>query len=325
MRLYRHSRSLPPEARGAVLAIGNFDGLHRGHRAVIAAARREAAAQGRASGVLTFEPHPRQVFEPELPPFRLTPFRTKVRMLQGLGLDLLYVLAFRKALYSLPAEAFVERILVEGLGVGHVVVGDNFHFGAGRSGDPLSLQRSGAALGFGATVIGRAGGAGGAYSSTALRRRLRDGDMAGAAAILGQPWELRGRVLHGARRGRALGMPTANIDLGTALRPAYGVYAVRAALDDPGRPSWHAGVANLGISPMFAYDRPLLEAHLFDFAGDLYGRRLRVQLVERLRPERSFDGLPALMAQMQADGEAARQALARGKCPAATGCRDMGR
>ncbi len=315
MRLYRHYRDLPQSARGASIAIGNFDGVHRGHRAVIAAAQAEARAAGCASGVMTFEPHPREVFGRAQGPFRLTPFHAKLRALGDLGVDLVYLLRFEPALYGLSAETFVEEVLVAGLGVAHVVVGENFFFGAKRGGTPELLAELGQRHGFKVSVLARVGEGGEALSSTRLRELLQAGDMAAAASILGRAWEIEGRVLHGAKRGRALGMPTANIDLGESLRPAYGVYAVRVAIDSEEAPTWHPGVANLGISPMFAYDRPLLEAHLFDFSGDLYGRHLRVALVERLRGEMTFDGLPALMAQMQADGLAAREILARDRAP----------
>ncbi len=310
MRLYRHHSNLPKDARGAVLAIGNFDGVHLGHQAVIAEARRVAEASGRPFGVLTFEPHPRQVFRVDDPPFRLTSLRTKTRVMATLGLDLLFVLRFRPALFTLPAETFVERILLQGLGVTHVIVGDNFHFGAKRGGTPALLQEMGAKLGFGVTLMSRVESEGHAISSTEVRQLIGQGDLRAAASLLGRTWEIGGRVLHGAKRGRQLGMPTANIDLGRMLQPAFGVYAVHAALDDSAEPAWHPAVANLGISPMFAYDRPLLEVHLFDFSGDLYDRQLRVALVERLRPEMTFDGLPALSRQMQADGAEARRVLA---------------
>lgn len=317
MRLFRHYTNLPDAARGAVIAIGNFDGVHRGHQAVIAAAQGQAAAQQCTSGVMTFEPHPREVFGRVELPFRLTPYRAKLRYLGELGLDLLYVLRFEPALYSLSAEAYVQQVLVRGLGVAHVVVGDNFYFGAKRGGNPALLQELGAKHGFGVTVMTRLLAADGeALSSTKLREHLKAGEMAAAARILGRSWEIGGRVLHGAKRGRDLGMPTANLDLGESLRPAYGVYAVRVAIEDEAELRWYPGVANLGISPMFAYDRPLLEAHLFDFSGDLYGRRLRVALVERLRGEMTFDGLPALMQQMQADGRDAREILERDKATA---------
>ncbi|GAB5471396.1 MAG: bifunctional riboflavin kinase/FAD synthetase [Rhodospirillales bacterium] len=309
MQLYRHHTNLPPAARSAALAIGNFDGVHRGHRAVIALAGAQARELGRPFGLLTFEPHPREVLRPDGSPFRLTDFRTKVRILEGLGLDLLYVLPFVEALYSLPAETFVSRVLHQGLGVAHAAVGDNFYFGAKRGGTPDLLVNLGRQHGFTVSVLPRVAAAGQAFSSTAIRRQLAAGDMAGAALQLGRPWEIVGRVLHGAKRGRELGMPTANIDLGASLRPAYGVYAVRVALDEGKAPQWRPAVANLGISPMFAYDRPLLEVHLLDFSGDLYGRRLRVALIERLRAEMTFDGLPALMAQMQADAAQARSLL----------------
>ncbi|MEO1190518.1 MAG: bifunctional riboflavin kinase/FAD synthetase [Pseudomonadota bacterium] len=309
MRLYRHYASLPPSARGAVLAIGNFDGLHLGHRAVLELTREKARQQGRPFGLLTFEPHPRQVLGTPEMPFRLTPLRTKVRLLGEMGLDLLYVLPFVPSLYRLTAEDFIDAVLLRGLGAAEVVVGDNFYFGAKRGGSPALLAERGAASGFAVTILPRVAAEGAKLSSTVIRSLLRDGDMAAAAARLGRTWEITGRVLHGAKRGRDLNMPTANIDLSDSLRPAYGVYAVRAALDEGGRAEWRPAVANLGISPMFAYDRPLLEVHLLDFSGDLYGKRLRVALVERLRAEMTFDGLPALMAQMQVDAAQARGIL----------------
>ncbi len=316
MRLFRHHSNLPQDARGAVLAIGNFDGVHLGHQAVIAEAKRVAEAAGRPYGVLTFEPHPRQVFRAQEAPFRLTSLRTKTRVLADLGLDLLVVLRFEPDLYTLQAEDFVREVLVEGLAISYVVVGDNFHFGAKRGGSPALLKQMGADLGFGVTLMSKVQAQGRAISSTEVRKLIAAGDLPAAAGLLGRPWEISGRVLHGAKRGRQLGMPTANIDPGGLLQPAFGVYAVRAALDEEGDARWHAAVANIGISPMFAYDRPLLEVHLFDFSGDLYDRQVRVALVERLRPEMAFDGLPALRAQMHADGAEARRVLAAEGQPA---------
>ena len=310
MRVFRHFTELPPAAKGAVVAIGNFDGVHRGHQAIIAEARRLARAAGAPSAVLTFEPHPRSFFRPELPPFRLTPFRIKARLIEALGVDALIVLAFDEALSALPAEAFVGTVLVDGLGLRHAVIGDNFAFGHKRGGTAALLERLGRTHGFAVSCLTRVGDGGAVYSSTAVRQALVAGDARAAASLLGRSWEIEGRVLHGDKRGRTLGMPTANLALEGYLEPARGVYAIRAGLDLGQEVAWHDGVANLGVRPMFASARPLLEAHLFDFARDIYGRHLRVALVERLRPEMMFDGIPALVAQMAEDGRRARALLA---------------
>lgn len=310
MRLHRHFASLPAAARGAVVAVGNFDGVHRGHQAVIAQVQRLARDADAAAGILTFEPHPRRYFQPDAPPFRLTPFRVKTRLLQTLGLDRLYALPFNRALASLTAEDFVERVLARGLGARHVVVGDNFRFGRQRLGDTDLLRRLAARHGFGVTVLPRVMAAGvQPYSSSHVREQLQAGNPTRAALLLGRYFEIEGRVRHGAKRGRQLGYPTANIGLDDILHPAFGVYAVRAQLYGGGG-GWIAGVANIGISPMFNYVKPLLEVHLFDFAGDLYGKHLRVALVDRLRGEMTFDGLPALIAQMDEDSRRAKVTLA---------------
>ena len=310
MQLYRHFDDLPPSARGAVVAIGNFDGVHRGHQAVIAKAQRLAREFEAPAGLLTFEPHPRRYFQPDAPPFRLTPFRVKTRLLQALGVDRLYPLPFNRALASLTAEDFVERVLACGLGVRHIVVGDNFRFGQQRRGDTELLSRLGPRLGFGVTVMRRVMAAGSEpYSSSHVRQQLQAGNPTRAALLLGRYFEIEGRVRHGAKRGRQLGYPTANIGLDDILHPAFGVYAVRAQLYGGGG-TWIAGVANIGISPMFNYVTPLLEVHLFDFSGDLYGKHLRVALVDRLRGEMTFDNLEALVRQMDEDSRRARVTLA---------------
>jgi len=312
MRVHRSYRSIPEDLTGAVVAIGNFDGVHRGHQAVIEKARRIAREIGAPAGVVTFEPHPREYFGRMSEPFRLTSFRTKMRLIESLGVDLCVVLPFRPALASLPAEAFAEEVLLKGLRLRHVVVGDNFYFGKGRSGTPESLATLGKRLGFGVTVMGPVLSGAQPYSSTQVRRLLKAGNPTRAALLLGRYWEIEGRVRHGAKRGRELNMPTANIGLGRSLQPAFGVYAVRAALgrEHKAPVRWHAGVANIGISPMFSYDTPLLEVHLLDFDGDLYGRHLRVALVDYLRPEMRFDSLEILKERMQQDADQARATLA---------------
>ncbi|MGF1610936.1 MAG: bifunctional riboflavin kinase/FAD synthetase [Kiloniellales bacterium] len=311
MRVFRHFSPVPDEARGAVVAIGNFDGIHRGHQAVIGKAGRLARELGVPHAVLTFEPHPRSYFKPDTPPFRLTPFRIKARLIEALGVDSLFVLRFDRALASLSAEDFVMDILVKGLGVRHVVVGDNFHFGHKRGGDPALLERLGRSNGFGVTCMERVAGAGEEpYSSTYVRDYLTAGNPTRAALLLGRYWEIEGRVQHGDKRGRDLGFPTANVPLGNILLPAFGVYAVRAGIDRGADTVWHGGAANIGIRPMFESKRPLLEVHIFDFAREIYGRHMRVALVDYLRPELAFDGLEALKVQMAEDCRRARISLA---------------
>ena len=311
MRVLRHTEKLPPELRGAVVAIGNFDGIHRGHQAVIGKAGRLARELEAPLGVITFKPHPRRFFRPNDPPFRLTPFRLKARLIEALGVELLVVLRFDAALAKVSAEDFVQDVLVDGLGVRHVVVGDNFRFGHGRKGDVELLEHLGHGGGFGVTALSRVVGAGDQpYSSSLVRDYLKAGNPTRAGLLLGRYWEIVGRVARGDQRGRELGYPTANLPLGRILQPAFGVYAVRAGIDRGAETRWHPGVANIGIRPMFETKRPLLEVHLFDFDDDLYGRQLRVALVDYLRPEASFDSLDALKAQMAEDCQRARASLA---------------
>ncbi len=310
MLIFRHFTGVPESGRGAVVALGNFDGVHRGHQAVIGAARELARQMGRQLGVLTFEPHPRGYFQPDTPPFRLTPFRIKVRHLESFGVDILYVLRFDRKLAELSAEAFVRRILVEGFGAVHVVIGYDFQFGTNRKGDSEFLIRQGEINEFGVSIVDPARDVvDEVYSSSLIREYLRNGQPQRAAALFGHLWEIEGRVLHGDERGRTIGFPTANIDLGEYMRPALGVYAVRAGVPQDGRIVWHDGVANLGLRPTVGGDRLLLETHLFDFEGDLYGLHLRIALVDFLRPERKFASFDALKAQISDDSRQARQLL----------------
>jgi len=294
------------------VAVGNFDGVHLGHRAVIEEAGTLARSISAPWAVLTFEPHPRSVFAPTAPPFRLTPFEVKARLIDALGVDILAVIRFDHAFASLSAHAFVKTVIHEKLGARHVVCGHDFAFGKGREGTPEHLLRFGDEFDFGFACVQEIRDPGGvAYSSSRIRSYLRDGDPRGAARLLGRPFEITGRVVHGDRRGHQLGFPTANIALGQHLEPARGVYAVRAAYVDATSLTWMPGVANLGIRPTFAgATEARLECHLFDFHGNLYGRDLRVQLVDFLRPERKFDGLDDLKAQIAADSSRARSLLA---------------
>ena len=324
MAIFRHTSDLPPEVHGAVIAIGNFDGVHLGHQAVIAEARDLARAMKAPLAVLTFEPHPRSVFQPDAPPFRLTPLRIKARALEDLGVQHLIVLRFDTAFSKTTAEAFVHDILVKDFAVRHVVVGWDYRFGHRRAGDAALLDALGADLGFGVTALRPIPAPdGGACSASRIRRLLQDGLPLEAAELLGRLWEIEGRVEHGDGRGLELGFPTANIGMEEYLVPALGVYAVRAGVDRGSGTVWLDGAANLGRRPTFGGTRLLLEVHLLDFAGDLYGHHLRVRLVDRLREEKKFDGLEALQAQIADDCGLARAVLARdgefGQTPAAAG------
>ncbi len=310
MRIYRHYDALPADARGAAVAIGNFDGVHPGHQTVIHEAGLIAGDMCRPWAVLTFEPHPRAFFTPGSEPFRLTPFRSKTRWIAELGADLLIVQRFDKAFSSLPAEDFVNTVLVDGLGAGHVVSGYDFVFGHKRGGNCELLLAMGAKKGFGFTAVNaQTDSSGEAYSSTRVRERLGDADPRGAAAILGREFEIEGRVARGEARGKSIGFPTANIPLGAYLRPALGVYAVRAAIEQENGEIWLDGVANIGVRPTFGSDGVVLEVFLFDFDDDLYGKRLRVRLVDFLRPEKKFDGVDDLKAQIAQDSAKAQKIL----------------
>lgn len=312
MRLYRHTSDLPAEARGSVLAIGNFDGVHRGHQAVIGAAQGLAKAGGAPLGVMTFEPHPREVFAPNAAPFRLTPLRIKARLIEAQGADFLLVQHFDRDFALLPPEEFVGRILVKGLGVGHVVVGYDFEFGSGRRGNVALLQRLGSEQGFAVTSVQPVTGEAGLYSSTAVRAALTAGRPGEAAALLGHWWEIEGRIEHGQAKGSGLGFPTANLFLHGLQAPAPGVYVVRAGIDMGDATRWLNGVANFGKRPTVAQDSDLVfEVHLLDHCEDLYGKHLRVRLIDYLRPERRFDNLDALKGQIAQDVLQARQILSR--------------
>jgi len=309
MRVFRHYTDLPHSALGAVVTLGNFDGVHLGHQAVIARAAQIARAEGRKLAVLTFEPHTRSFFRPDEPPFRLTPLRAKLHALESLGVDQVVVLAFDHDFSQVTAEDFARIVLKDGMQTAHAVAGADFRYGHKHAGSMHSLIASGKALGFGVTAVQSAAAADGTvYSATAIRTFVVDGDLRRAAKLLGRPWEIDGRVITGDKRGRELGFPTANMLLGEYLRPAFGIYAVRAQVDEPGA-AWLDGVANLGIRPMWRLKDPMLEVHLLDFSGDLYGRILRVRIIERLRREEQFETIEALIKQVDLDKEAAREAL----------------
>jgi riboflavin kinase/FMN adenylyltransferase len=316
MRIFRHARAVGDD-RGAVVAIGNFDGLHLGHERVIGEAGAEARATARRFAVLTFEPHPRSVFLPDAPPFRLTPFRSKARRCAELGVELLVALRFDLGFARKSPDDFIHEVLVDGLGVREVVIGYDFVFGGRRRGTAAVLAERGAALGFGVRIVGPVASPGGpVYSSTRIREDLAAGRMREATALLGRAWEIDGRVQQGDRLGHSLGFPTANLGLADYLRPAAGVYAVRARLADEDGMRWLDGAANLGWRPTVGGRDLRLEVHLFDFDGDIYGRHLRVAFIEHLRPEQRFSGLDALKAQIAEDCRRARQVLAASAAPA---------
>lgn len=299
----------PPERlRRGVFAIGNFDGVHLGHQAVLARTRHIALGRGAPSAVLTFEPHPADYFAGRPVVFRLTPFAAKAAAVRALGLDGMVALSFDAALANLTAEEFVEEILVRSLDIGAVVVGADFHFGKGRAGSPAFLQNAGARLGFDVEVLAKieAGASGLAISSTTIRRALEQGEVDIAARLLGRPYRVCAPVIHGQKLGRTIGVPTANMALEPANRLAYGIYAVRAEVGG----DRHDGVASWGVRPTVDNGAPRLETFLFDFSGDLYDREMSVDFVGHIRPEAKFDSLEALKTAIADDMRRAREILA---------------
>jgi riboflavin kinase/FMN adenylyltransferase len=292
---------------GAVVAIGNFDGVHRGHRAVIAQARARAATLGRPAAALTFEPHPRSFFRPDASLFRLTDERAKLRLLAATGLAGAIVLRFDAALAGLSAADFIARILVGRFAVAGVAIGFDFHFGLNRIGSPDYLAAQGAKLGFAVDVVPRFEDHGRPVRSGPIRAALAAGDVAEANELLGYPWFVTAPVVHGDKRGRELGYPTANLSLDPGCGLAHGIYAVRVGVG--GRR--YDGVANFGRRPMFDQGTVLLEAFLFDFSGDLYGEVIDVAFIDWIRPELKFDGVAELVHRMDEDARIARAALAR--------------
>lgn len=314
MRIYRHYSELPEDYRNGAIAIGNFDGVHRGHCEVINRAGEVAHERGIPWGVLTFEPHPRMVFNKGEPPFRLTPFHIKARQLESIGVEFLVVVHFDGEFAKITADDFVEQVLVHSFEASYVVSGFNFVFGYKRAGTTDFLRAQGQRYGFGTSGIKPVlDETGEIISSTRIRQYLADGKPRDAARLLGRPFEIEGRVTQGDQRGRTIGFPTANINLDTNTRPANGVYAIQAGIDRGPDTVWHDGVANLGYRPTFDGDKCVLEAHLFDFNEDIYGAHLRVALVEFIRPEEKFDGIEALAAQIKRDSAKSKEILAAEK------------
>lgn len=301
-------KELPDSARGAVIVIGNFDGVHRGHQALIGRARQLAESLGKKLGILTFEPHPRHLFRPDDPPFRLTSPDIKAERLEGCGIDLLFSIPFDWDFASLSADQFINQVLRDGLNAAHIVVGDDFRFGQLRKGSPKTLQEAGLPV----TMIEKimSSESNEILSSSLVRQALRLGEIEQANKLLGWPWEMRGIVRPGDRRGHKLGFPTANLSLGDTLHPSYGVYAAQVQIMEDGPDSpWLLSATNIGIRPMFALSEGQIEAHILDFDRDIYGKTLRVRPIKRLRGEAKFDSLDALIGQITQDCAEARSVL----------------
>ncbi|NTZ43456.1 bifunctional riboflavin kinase/FAD synthetase [Altererythrobacter sp. SALINAS58] len=307
MRWLDHREAMPDPLRGAIIALGNFDGFHRGHQAVAGEAIRWAHEEGRPSIIATFDPHPVRHFRPDAPPFRLTTLEQRQELYLAAGATAMLVFHFDAELASTSAEDYVGKLLHEHLGVAGVVTGEDFTFGKGAKGDRAMLERLGAHCGIAARAVPAVMHDGAPVSSSRVREALRQGDPQGAAALLTRPFALRGIVEHGDKVGRTIGYPTANLTLDSYLRPAYGIYAVTGRILATGQ--MLKGAANIGIRPSFDPPKELLEPHFFDFSGDLYGQEIEVALHRFLRGEAKFDSLEALTTQMERDCEEARSVL----------------
>ena len=306
MRIVDGYRDLAADLRGTSAAIGNFDGVHRGHQALIADARKA----GGPVGVISFEPHPRRFFQSDAPPFRLTTPAEKARRLERYGVDVLYQLPFDASLAGQEAEDFVNDVLIGGLGIRHLVMGADFHFGKGRKGDPVLLRQMGLGLGFGVTIHDLIGDETGEFASTAIRAMVQEGRCAEAAQQLGCWHTVSGPVVKGHQRGRDLGYPTANLVYDEQLIPKYGIYATWVEVLEGRHQGIYPGVASLGERPTFGVNAPNFEVHLFDFSGDLYGTEISVSMVKWQRGEIAFEGIEKLIAQMDRDSDEARRILA---------------
>ena len=310
MLIFRDIAYLAPEHRGAVAAIGNFDGIHLGHQAVIAQARELATDLGAPPGVMTFEPHPREVFSPDAPPFRLMNAEARANRLQKLGIARLFEVPFTHSLAAHTPEAFAREVIADQLGLAHVLVGEDFCFGKGRAGTAEDLSRFGAEMGFGVTVAPMVAHGPARISSTAIREALSNGEPRHAAEMLGHWHRIEGPVIQGDQRGRELGYPTANMSISDLHPPRFGVYAVTVDVLSGPHAGTYDGAASIGVRPTFGENAANCETFLFDFAGDLYDAHLSVALVAHLRDEERFEDLDALIAQMDADCARARDVLA---------------
>lgn len=304
MQIHSDVTSIPDDAKGAVIAIGNFDGVHKGHQALLNTGKEKAKELEKPFGILTFEPHPRRLFRPDEPPGRITPRDVKIWRLEEEGVDIVYTIPFDWDFASQSAEDFIRKILKEGISASHVIIGYDFHFGQMRKGKPKHIEQAGIPT----TIIEKQEGAGGlVLSSSRVRENLRHGKIKEANEILGWDWEIRGKVIKGDQRGRELGYPTANLKLNETIHPAYGIYAAMVNIADEDK--WHKSAVNIGIRPMFEVPVAQVEAHILDFDRDIYGKTLRVKLVERLRSEAKFNSLDDLIQQMEKDCTQARSVL----------------
>jgi riboflavin kinase/FMN adenylyltransferase len=303
-----HREKVPGELRGAILALGNFDGFHLGHQAVVREAVEWAKGEGRPVIVGTFDPHPVRFFKPDVPPFRLTTLDQRQELFADAGADGMLVFHFDGTLAGMSADAFTRDILLETVGAAGVVTGEDFSFGKARSGNPAVLAQLGSELGFGVRTVGPVAEAGGIVSSSRIREALQAGDCETAAELMTRPYAIRGDVQHGDKLGRTIGFPTANLAMGNYLRPRYGIYAITGRIIETGEIL--KGAANLGIRPSFDPPKELLEPYFFDFSGNLYGREIEVALRRFIRPEAKFDSLEALQEQMARDCDEARAILA---------------
>lgn len=310
MQIVHDYEFVNPEDRGASAAIGNFDGVHLGHQWVIETARTQARLNGAPLGVMTFEPHPRQYFAPKAAPFRLMSAETRAHRLEKLGVEKLYELSFNATLSALTPRDFARKVIADGLGLSHVVIGADFQFGKDRAGGVDDLQAFGDEMGFGVTVLGLMADQKGEFSSTAIREALTDGRPRDAARMLGHWHRIDGEVIRGDQRGRELGFPTVNMSIAGLHPPKFGVYVVKVEVLTGPHAGEYGGAASMGVRPMFGENLPNLETFIFDFTGDLYGEHLSVALVDFLRPEVKFDTIEALVAQIDADCARAREILA---------------
>ena len=303
MHIYKHYSELPERFRNSSIAIGNFDGMHQGHTKVISRAGIFAHERGVPWGVLTFEPHPREIFgKKDTPLFRLTPFEMKARQIEYMGVDFLVVISFDIEFSRITADEFVDQILVHGFEASYVVSGFNFAFGHKRAGDTRFLQMKGKQFGFGTSGIKQVlDDDGEIISSTRIRKFLTDGKPQAASKLLGRNYEIEGKVSQGNQRGREIGFPTANIELNDSVKTAIGVYAIKAKVNGGTSAVWHDGVANLGYRPTFNGDKCVLETHLFDFDKNIYDADLRVALIDFVRTEQKFDGVESLTTQIKKD------------------------
>ncbi len=297
---------VPINARGAVVAIGNFDGVHRGHQALLLEAVNKAKAQNKASAAMVFEPHPREFFQPDETHFRLTPLTAKLALFEQLGLKLAFVEHFDQHLAGMTAREFIERVLVAGYGVAHVIIGYDFFFGHKRGGNPELMVAAGEELGFGVTIVPPVAEAGEVFASSSVRLHLAQGDVKGAAHMLGRPWHVAGKIVGGAHVGTGIGYPTANLAMPKGTSLGHGIYAVRARIDG----SAYDAAAYLGTRPTFDDGMPVLEVFLFDFTGDIYGQEMHVDFIDFIRGDRKFHSVEALVAQMDEDVAKVKAVLA---------------